>query len=80
MLQENNEAARPSMIQTLSDAELDFVSAGGDQDGETLAGVAAGIATVGAALAPVAPPVAAAVVAVAATTLLIAFVAEAAEG
>lgn len=65
------------MITDLSDEEVLFVSAGGD--GETLAGIAGGIATAGAALAPVAPPVAAAVVAVAATTLLLAFVAEATE-
>ncbi len=66
-----------SMIRELREEELFFVSAGGD--GETLAGIAGGIATAGAALAPVAPPVAAAVVAVAATTLLIAFIAEATE-
>lgn len=79
MTQSNNKISRPSMIQALSDAELELVSAGGENDGETLAAVAAGFAGIGAATAAV-PPVSAAFLAVAATTFLVAIVAEAVEG
>lgn len=68
------------MIQTLTNDEILYVAGGGSRDGETLASVAGAIGTVGTAVAVAAPPVGAALLAAAATTLLIAFVAEAAEG
>ena len=62
-------------IAVLSLDEISHVNGGGDKEGEAVAGIAAGIAT----LAPLTGAGAPVVLAVAATTLLVAFVVEATE-